>query len=176
MLQKFKRKCKPTVLLLIVGFAVSFTSALVGIGAIGSLIEELAKADNEIPIYLTMQNTALSLALAIYVFSVANCLVIANCRILTRQRDIAIRKAFGWSNKRVIGMIFCETAVNLGVSFILGLGLIAAVNSVTSGMLSIKITLFFVLGTCVLLLITLCVAVCVPIAKILKIRPAQVVS
>ena len=67
MIQKLKRKCRPTIVLMIAGFAVSFTSVMTGISTINALLEELSKADGETPIYWTMQNTGLSLALAIYV-------------------------------------------------------------------------------------------------------------
>lgn len=176
MLQKLKRKCKPTILLMIVGFAISFTSVLIGISTINALIVELSKADGETPIYWTMQNTGLSLALAIYIFSVANCLVVTNYWIITQRRDMAIRKAFGWSNRQLICMIFSEMAGTLGISFLLGLGLLAILSTAASELFSIEVTPFFVLGTCVLLLFTLCIAVSIPIIRILKIRPAEVVS
>lgn len=176
MLQKLKRKCKPTILLMIVGFAISFTSVLIGISTINTLIVELSKADGETPIYWTMQNTGLSLALAIYIFSVANCLVVTNYWIITQRRDMAIRKAFGRSNRQLIHMIFSEMAGTLGISFLLCLGLLAILNTAAPNLFSIEVTPFFVLGTCVLLLFTLCIAVSIPIVRILKIRPAEVIS
>lgn len=60
MIQKLKRKCRPTIVLMIAGFAVSFTSVMTGISTINALLEELSKADGETPIYWTMQNTGLS--------------------------------------------------------------------------------------------------------------------
>lgn len=176
MLQKIKRKCKPTILLLIVGFAISFTSVLIGISTIDALIEELSKADGETPIYWTMENTGLSLALAIYIFSVANCLVVTNYWIISQRRDMAIRKAFGWSNRQLIRMVISEMAGTLGISFILSMGLYVVLSKVASELVSTKLTPFLVLGTCVILLFTLCIAVSIPIIRILKIRPAEVVS
>lgn len=176
MIQKLKRKCRPTIALMIAGFAVSFTSVMTGIGTINALLEELSKADGETLIYWTMQNTGLSLALAIYVFSVANCLVVTNYWIITRRRDMAIRKAFGWSNGQLIRMIISEMAGTLGVSFFLSLILLAGLRCVASELFFIELTPFFVLGTCVLLLFTLCIAVLIPMIRILKIRPAEVVS
>lgn len=176
MLQKLKRKCKPTILLMIIGFAISFASVLIGISTIDALIAELSKAGGKTPIYWTMQNTGLSLALAIYIFSVANCLVVTNYWIITQRRDMAIRKAFGWTNRQLIRMIFGKMAGTLGISFLLGLGLLAVLSTGASELFSVELTPFFVLGTCVLLLFTLCIAVSIPIIRILKIHPAEVVS
>lgn len=74
-------------------------------------------------ISLTMQNTGQSLAFAIYVFSIAKCLVVTNYWIITRQGDMAIRKAFGWSDWQLICMIIAEMVgmltISLGISAIL---------------------------------------------------------
>lgn len=68
MLQHLKRKCRPTTFLLVIGFAISLTSVLIGISSINAIMVSLSEMDSETPIYLTMQNTGLSLALAIYFF------------------------------------------------------------------------------------------------------------
>ena len=94
MFQKLKRKCRPTTILLAIGFSISIMSVLVGISAINDILTSLAEADQEIPIFNTMQNTGISLALSIYLFSIANCLVVTNYWIITKRRDMAIRKAF----------------------------------------------------------------------------------
>ncbi|MGN0264772.1 MAG: FtsX-like permease family protein [Oliverpabstia sp.] len=108
--------------------------------------------------------------------TVANCLVVTNYWIITQRRDMAIRKAFGWSNRQLIHMIFSEMAGTLGISFLLSLGLLAILSTAAPKLFSIEVTPFLVLGTCVLLLFTLCIAVSIPIIRILKIRPAEVVS
>ena len=176
MLQNLKRKCKPTIFLLIFGFAISFTSVLIGISTINSLIVELSKMDSDAPIYWTMQNTGLSLALAIYVFSIANCLVVTNFWIITQRRDMAIRKAFGWSNWQLIRMIISEMAGTLAISLGISVVMLALLRTGNTDMFSIELTPFFVFGTCVLLLFTLFVSVLIPVVRILKIRPAEVIS
>lgn len=69
MLQHLKRKCRPTTFLLVLGFAISLTSVLIGISSVNSILVSLSEMDSKTPIYLTMQNTGASLALAIYAFS-----------------------------------------------------------------------------------------------------------
>ena len=56
MLQHLKRKCKPTTLLLVIGFAISLTAVLIGVSAVNSVITSLSEMDSETPIYSTMQN------------------------------------------------------------------------------------------------------------------------
>lgn len=176
MLQNLKRKCMPTTLLLIIGFAISLTSVLIGISSVNSLISSLSEMDSSTPIYLTMQNIGLSLALAIYIFSVANCLVVTNYWIITKRRDMAIRKAFGWSDWQLIRMIISEMSGTLAISLIISTCFLAVLGSWNTAMFSIELTLFFVLGTCGLLMFTLCVSVLIPVIQILKIRPAEVIS
>ena len=99
MLQHLKRKCRPTTFLLVLGFAISLTSVLIGISSVNSILVSLSEMDNKTPIYLTMQNTGLSLA--IYAFSIANCLVVTNYWIITQRYNMAIYKAFGWSDRQL---------------------------------------------------------------------------
>lgn len=176
MLQSLKRKCRPTTFLLIVGFAISLTSVLIGISSINSVMSSLSEMDSETPIYLTMQNTGLSLALAIYVFSIANCLVVTNYWIITKRRDMAIRKAFGWSDRQLIYMIISEMAGTLAISLVISAGLLAMLKNWNTAIFSLELTPFFILGTCGLLLFTLLVSVLIPVIHILKIRPAEVIS
>ena len=60
MFQKLKRKCRPTTILLAIGFSISIMSVLVGISATNDILTSLAEADQEIPIFNTMQNTGIS--------------------------------------------------------------------------------------------------------------------
>lgn len=176
MLQHLKRRCKPTTFLLIVGFAISLTSVLIGISSVNSLINSLSEADSETPIYLTMQNTGLSLALAIYVFSVANCLVVTNYWIITKRRDMAIRKAFGWSNIRLIRLITFEMLGTLAVSVVISIGFMRILVMWNASLFSIELTPFFLISACGILLLTLFISVLIPVIRILKIRPAEVIS
>ena len=157
MFQKLKRKCRPTTILLAIGFSISIMSVLVGISAINDILTSLAEADQEIPIFNTMQNTGISLALSIYLFSIANCLVVTNYWIITKRRDMAIRKAFGWSNYNLICAVVSEMAEILLVSLCIGFLLIEVFSRMTEGIISIHITPFFLSNNC---LIKICVANC----------------
>lgn len=176
MLQQIGRKCSPTALLLIIGFAISLTSVLTGIGSVNAILISLAETRSEAPIYLTMQNTGLSLALAIYLFSVANCLVVTNYWMIAKQRDMAIRKAFGWTDMQLIGMIIKQMANMLAISLCLSAVLIFLLGRWKPSIFSVQFTPFFLLGTLALLLFTLAVSTIIPAIRILKIHPAEVIS
>lgn len=155
MLRKVKRRCRPTTLMLVLGFAISMTAVLIGISVIHDLLESLASAGQEAPILQTIQNSGLSLALRIYLFSMVNCMTAANFWVITRRRDLA-------------GILL----------FSLGLGLLltAGLSHLTSGVLSIHITPFFLGSTLLLLLFTLAVSAAVPVVRILGIHPAEVIG
>lgn len=142
MLWKVKRRCRPTTLMLVLGFAISMTAVLIGISVIHDLLESLSSAGQEAPILQTIQNSGLSLALRIYLFSMVNCMTAANFWVITRRRDLAVCKAFGWSGVRIIGAVVGELAGILLISLGLGLLLTAGLSRLTSGVLSIHITPF----------------------------------
>lgn len=176
MLYKMKQWLKPTTILLIVGFAISLTSVLIGISAINSVISSLAEMGSETPIYLTMQNTCFSLATAIYIFSVANCLVVTNYWMIAQRRDIAIRKAFGWSNLQLTGMITLQIAKMLTVSLVISVIFLSVLATQNAAIFSVELTPFFISGSMMLMLFTLFMSVLIPIIRILKIHPAEVIS
>lgn len=176
MLWKVKRRCRPTTLMLVLGFAISMTAVLIGISVIHDLLESLASAGQEAPILQTIQNSGLSLALRIYLFSMVNCMTAANFWVITRRRDLAVCKAFGWPGARIIGAVVGELAGILLISLGLGLLLTAGLSHLTSGVLSIHITPFFLGSTLLLLLFTLAVSAAVPVVRILGIHPAEVIG
>ena len=176
MLQHLKRKCRPTTVLLVIGFAISLTSVLIGISSINSILISLSEMDGDTPIYLTMQNTGLSLALAIYIFSIADCLVVTNYWMITQRRDVAIYKAFGWSNIQLIGAIIADMAGTLFISLCISIVLLGLLEHWNTALFSVQLTPFFLIGTLILLLFTLAVSTAIPIVKIMKIRPAEVIS
>lgn len=176
MLQKRLRKGTPATLLLTVGFAISLTSVLTGISTISTLLTDLSEMETDTPIYLTMQNTGLSLALAIYLFSIANCLVITNYWIISRRREMAVRKAFGWSNRHLVELVAAEMAEILAVSLGISAILLALLSRWNQAMFQIHLSPLFVVGTLALLLLTLALSITIPMIRILNIHPAEVIA
>ena len=171
-----KQEGNPATLLLTIGFSISLTSILIGISTVSSILDALSDVKSEAPIYLTMQNTGLDLALAIYLFSIANSLVVTNYWIITRRRDMAIRKAFGWSNRNLVEMIAAEMARILATSFCGSIVMLALLNHWNSDMFTVRLTPLFLISTLAVLLLTLTLSVSIPTIRILQIRPAEVVA
>ena len=145
MRQILRRNCRPTTILLMGGFAVSLTAVLIGISSVDAVLSALAQTGSEAPIYATMQNTGLSLALSLYLF------------------------------RQLIGLVIREMAGQLGGSLGISGLLLAILARESGGVFSLRLTPFFLLGTGVLLMMTLFLALLLPGIRILKIRPAEVV-
>ncbi|MGM9940689.1 MAG: FtsX-like permease family protein [Bulleidia sp.] len=175
-MNRIRKAFTPSVILMVIGFTVSFASVMIGISTIEELLEQLAQAKEDIPLLWTMQNTGLSLAMEIYVFSIVNCLIVTNDRIVTQTEDMAIRKAFGWTNTRLNLFVIQDTAGILLVSLGCSVVLLTAIVHGSQGLFQIRLSPFFIGGTCVLFLCTLIIASMIPMIRIMRIHPSQVVS
>ena len=173
---KWKRAARPTVVLLTMGFSVSLMSVLIGVSTIGEILNSLSGAGERLPVFDTMRGTGLSLALSIYLFSVVNCLVVTNYWAMTVRRDLAVRKAFGWSNCRLISAVAAQMARILLVSLCAAIILTGMLSRATGGMLSLHFSPFFLCGTVLLLLVTMAVSLLLPVIRIIKVHPAEVIS
>ena len=177
MLQKFKKICRPTAILMMIGFSISFTSVLIGISSVDSVLSSINSMNSDsTPIYNVMENTGMTLALKIYLFSIADCLVTTNYWIITKHREMAIRKAFGWSNMQLAALVFKEMGTILLISMTVCSAMLTIINSCGLPYLSIHLSFSFIIGTIILLLLTLFIASIIPIRRILKIHPAEVIS
>lgn len=128
------------------------------------------------PILQTIENSGMSLFLALYLFSIVNCIVASNYWIVTKRRDMAVRKAFGWSNKNLTMLAVKEMGGILAVSILLSVTALKLLAELNPAYFSIRITLTFLLYTFGLLLLTLAISVTVPLIRILKIKPAEGVA
>lgn len=176
MLQKFRRRVGATSILLVVGFAISFTAVLIGISSVNSALIVTQKTGQTMPLYDTVKATGMSLAISIYAFSVVNCIVVTNYWIITRRRDMAIKKAFGWSDMRLLREISAEMSWLILIGLLISGCALAVLMNLRGDLFSLRITPFFVVGTAALLLLTLIISAIVPFIRITKIRPAEVIS
>lgn len=104
-----------------------------------------------------------------------NGFAVTNYWIVSRRREMAVRKAFGWSNRQLIVLVIREMAGQLGGSLGISGLLLAILARESGGVFSLRLTPFFLLGTGALLMMTLFLALLMPVIRILKIRPAEVV-
>lgn len=176
MIYQLRRKLGATSILLIVGFAISFTAVLIGISSVNSALIAMKEAGQAEPIFDTMRQTGMSLAISIYAFSVVNCIVVTNYWIITRRKNIAIKKAFGWSDIRLLNEICVEMGALILVGLVISVCILAVLMNWREDLFSLRVTPFFIMGTVALLLLTLIISAIVPFEKIIKIHPAEVIS
>ena len=176
MLYRLRRACKPTTFLLVIGFSISLTAVLVGISAMNSLLPELTAAEVDLLILQTMQNTGFMLSASIYLFSILNSFVVTNYWMITKRRNFAIRKAFGWTNTQLVRFICKEMLAILFISLCISSGILFLINHTDHNMLSVRLTPTFIMETGALMLITLFFSMIVPTRSVFKIEPAEVIE
>ena len=113
------------------------------------------------------------IAIGLFIFALLNTMIISYYLVFVRKKEIAIRKAFGFTNFRIIKMLMKD----IGVLVILSAS-IAIILQLFIDLVIIKqfnfynyITLLFPMLICIV--VSVLVAVIVPIRFVLKIDPAE---
>ena len=175
MVKNLKDICKPTTILLVVGFSISLTAVLVGISSINAILSVMNEAGGDLPIVQAMQNTGLTLSISIYCFSILNSFVVTNYWMITKRRNFAIQKAFGWTNKQLISQICQNMSVILSISLVISSSLLFLTTYIENDVMTVKLSPEFVVETVLLVLITLVFSMIIPIKRIITIEPAEVI-
>ena len=175
MVRNIKNICKPTTILLIIGFSISLTAVLVGISSINTILSVMNETGSDLPIVQTMQNTGLNLSISIYCFSILNSFVVTNYWMITKRRNFAIQKAFGWTNKQLIGQICQNMSAILLISLVISSSLLFLTTYIENDLMTVKLSHAFVVETVLLILVTLVFSMIVPIKRIITIEPAEVI-
>ena len=175
MVKNLKDICKLTNILLVVGFSISLTAVLVGISSINAILSVMNEAGSNLPIVQAMQNTGLTLSISIYCFSILNSFVVTNYWMITKRRNFAIQKAFGWTNKQLISQICQNMSVILSISLVISSSLLFITTYIENDVMTVKLSPEFVVETVLLVLITLVFSMIVPIKRIITIEPAEVI-
>lgn len=175
MVRNIKNICKPTTILLIIGFSISLTAVLVGISSINTILSAMDEAGSDLPIIQTMQNTGLTLSISIYCFSILNCFVVTNYWAITKRQNFAIQKAFGWTNKQLIGQICQNMLVILLISLAISSTLLFLTTYIENDIMTIRLSPVFVVETVLLILITLVFSMIIPIKRITTIEPVEAI-
>lgn len=172
---KLREICHPTFILMIVGFFISFMSLTIGISSIDMILKRLDIIENSgTPIFDVMKNNGVTLSFEIYLFSIVNCLVSTDYWIINKERELSIYKAFGWSDRELIKRIMKELMIILLICLLLSILTAAAV--IQTKYFSIEINYFFILSMTILLIVTLFISMVIPVYRILKISPAEVIK
>ena len=172
---KLREICHPTFILMIVGFFISFMSLTIGISSIDMILKRLDIIENSgTPIFDVMKNNGVTLSFEIYLFSIVNCLVSTDYWIINKERELSIYKAFGWSDRELIKRVMKELMIILLICLLLSILTVGAV--IQTEYFSIEINYFFILSMTILLIVTLFISMFIPVYRILKISPAEVIK
>jgi len=119
---------------------------------------------------VTMENV---ISVGLFLFALINTVIISYYWITVRRREIAIRKAFGASNLRVMGLVTVELLKLIGAA-----ALLAAVTQIVIWKIrgdEISFADSGILAVCLLLAITIATiaAMIVPVRYILHIQPSE---
>lgn len=167
----------PASILLMIGFSISFTAVLIGVSSLNSVLLELGSEDTQAtPVYSVMENTGMTLAIKLYMFSMVNCIAVSNYWILTKRREILIRKAFGWSDCKLIMIVMREIDHLLAISICISFIAIIILFQSYGNIFSIRISLVFVLEIFAVLVVTVFLAALVPALQIIKMKPVKGIS
>lgn len=176
-MRRIKDLKSPAILLMIVGYVISFISIFIGISSLEQLLNSLVMMnETRTPIYSLMENSGVALSFEIYLFSLVNCLVVTNYWIISKRRDLSIYKAFGYSNYDLLKLVLKEMFFILLVCLSISILILFIISKLDVLYIAIKISPVFVLGAIGLLLLGLVVALINPVIRILKISPAEGIS
>ena len=94
---------------------------------------------SDLPIIQTMQNTGLTLSISIYCFSILNSFVVTNYWMITKKRNFAIQKAFGWTNRQLIGQICRNMTSILLISLVISSSLLFLTTYINENVITVQI-------------------------------------
>lgn len=137
------------------------------------------KRDNNIDaLSYAMNNTEASVVLFIYLFSIANCVIISEFWIEQRRVEVAIKKAFGFSNFKIVKDIFKEMLLNCllaGTACYFVQLCISKIIGYASGYV-IKADIKEILLMVVFTIVTAVIIILFPVWQIIRIAPAQAIK
>lgn len=137
------------------------------------------KRDNNVDaLSYAMNNTEASVVFFIYLFSLANCVIISEFWIEQRRVEVAIKKAFGFSNLKIVVDIFKEMLINCvfaGTACYIVQLVISKIVGYASGYV-IKADIKEILLMGVFTIITTIIIILFPVWQIIRIAPAQAIT
>ncbi len=113
----------------------------------------------------------------VYIFCLFNCMVMSEFWIIQRRKDLAIKKAFGMSDFKIIA----EIAGNIMALSIVALALFFVVYGVIMLLpvdlgIDITLNLFTCVSTMAAMLVTVIITMIYPIYKVLRFQPVNVIG
>lgn len=124
---------------------------------------------------LSYEDTGLSFAVVIYLFSIINCIIVSEFWIVQRKREIAVRKAFGWDNFDVVLLVFKDMFRLVGTTCLISLllGFILSKVFINLISLSIQFDMVNIVTVVIYIFMTSIISILCPIYKVTKMTPVK---
>ncbi|MBQ4282900.1 MAG: ABC transporter permease [Lachnospira sp.] len=125
----------------------------------------------------TLGKENLKVNIIVYIFCLFNCMVMSEFWIIQRKKDLAIKKAFGMSDYKIIVEI-AGNILALSLVALVGFFVIYGVFVILPVDLGIKVTfnLFTCVSTVAAVLVTVIITMIYPIYKVLRFQPVNVIG
>lgn len=111
--------------------------------------------------------------IGLFMFALLNTMIISYYLVFVRKREIAIRKAFGFNNSRVIKMLMKDIGKLVILSAIMGIVLQLILDLVITHNFSFHNYITLLLPMIICIVISIVIAVIIPIRLVTKIDPAE---
>ena len=109
----------------------------------------------------------------VYAFCLINSVLVSYFWIIARRKEIAIRKAFGYGNFKIIVMLFGDMLKMMLTALIIFLAVYMAGSYWFSNLLHIYVNLRTLAGVIIVMLVTSAISIIYPAVKVLKMKSAQ---
>ena len=125
----------------------------------------------------TLAKENLKVNIIVYIFCIFNCMVMSEFWIIQRRKELAIKKAFGLSNFKILLEIAGNIAALSGVSLLLFFVIYAIIQVMPFDVgISVKFNLFTCVSTVLAVLITITVTMIYPVYKVLRFNVADAIG
>ena len=112
----------------------------------------------------------------VYIFCLVNSVLVSYFWIEARKREIAIRKAFGFGNFKLIGMLFADVIKLMVFSLVIFLAVYAAGYRWLAGSMRIYINLPTFMRLLGAIFLTTIITVIYPVFSVIRMMPSKSVA
>lgn len=118
-------------------------------------------------------NSENMISVGLFFFALINTLIISYYWVIVRRHEIAIRKAFGATNLRIIKMMICEFGEIICSSALFALIVQVVIAKMQNQMIGSYDSVFIIVGLLMSVIIANLIVMIIPVRYILSVKPAE---
>lgn len=124
-------------------------------------------------IFQSSLSTENIISAGLFLFALINTIIISYYWVVVRRREIAVRKAFGAGNFRIIGLVTAELLSLVGISAVLALLTQIIIWRIQGGEIELIDSAVLAVGLLLAITLAVIIAMIVPVWFILHIQPSE---